>query len=28
MLKRYKRFFADLTLNGEPITAHVPNTGS
>ncbi len=28
MLKRYKRFFADLTLDGELITAHVPNTGS
>ena len=26
--KRYKRFFADIELNGELITAHVPNTGS
>ena len=27
-LKRYKRFFADIDLNGQPVTAHVPNTGS
>lgn len=27
-LKRYKRFFADVRLNGEVIVAHVPNTGS
>lgn len=27
-VKRYKRFFADLELNGEVVTAHVPNTGS
>lgn len=27
-LKRYKRFFADIELGGEIITAHVPNTGS
>ncbi len=27
--KRYKRFFADVTLdNGEEVTAHTPNTGS
>jgi len=25
---RYKRFFADIELNGEIVTAHVPNTGS
>lgn len=25
---RYKRFLADIDLNGELITAHVPNTGS
>lgn len=29
LIKRYKRFFADLCLeNGEIITAHCPNTGS
>lgn len=29
ILKRYKRFFADVELdNGEQITAHTPNTGS
>jgi sugar fermentation stimulation protein A len=27
-LKRYKRFFADVELQGETVTAHVPNTGS
>lgn len=27
-LKRYKRFFADLELGGQVVTAHVPNTGS
>lgn len=27
-LKRYKRFFADLVVNGQTTTAHVPNTGS
>jgi len=28
ILKRYKRFLADVDLNGQIITAHVPNTGS
>jgi sugar fermentation stimulation protein A len=29
LLKRYKRFFADVQLtNGEIVTAHCPNTGS
>lgn len=28
LLKRYKRFFADILFEGETITAHVPNTGS
>jgi sugar fermentation stimulation protein A len=28
LVKRYKRFFADIQLDsGEPITAHCPNTG-
>ncbi len=27
-LKRYKRFFADIKVNKEIITAHCPNTGS
>lgn len=27
-VKRYKRFFADVLLNGELVTAHVPNSGS
>lgn len=27
-LKRYKRFFADVLVNGEVVVAHVPNTGS
>jgi len=26
--KRYKRFLADIDLDGELLTAHVPNTGS
>ena len=26
--KRYKRFFADIKVNKETITAHCPNTGS
>ena len=28
LLKRYKRFFADIDFKGEVITAHLPNTGS
>ena len=28
LIKRYKRFFADIKLNQETITAHCPNTGS
>lgn len=27
-IKRYKRFFADVLVNGEVVIAHVPNTGS
>lgn len=27
-LKRYKRFFADVVINGETVIAHVPNSGS
>ncbi len=27
-VKRYKRFFADIKLNKEVVTAHCPNTGS
>ena len=28
LVKRYKRFFADVKLNKEIVTAHCPNTGS
>ena len=28
LVKRYKRFFADIKVNKEIITAHCPNTGS
>lgn len=28
LLKRYKRFFADIQFQDKQITAHVPNTGS
>jgi len=28
LIKRYKRFFVDVELNGQIITAHCPNTGS
>lgn len=28
LLKRYKRFFADIELDGKVVVAHVPNTGS
>lgn len=28
LLKRYKRFFADVELDGSVVVAHVPNTGS
>ena len=27
-IKRYKRFFVDVKLNGKIVTAHCPNTGS
>ena len=27
-IKRYKRFFVDVKINGRLITAHCPNTGS
>ena len=27
-IKRYKRFFVDVKLNNEVVTAHCPNTGS
>ena len=28
LINRYKRFFADIKLNKEIVTAHCPNTGS
>ena len=28
LVKRYKRFFADIKINDEIVTAHCPNTGS
>ena len=28
LLKRYKRFFADIKVNNKIVTAHCPNTGS
>ncbi len=28
LIKRYKRFFADVEINKEIVTAHCPNTGS
>ena len=28
LIKRYKRFFTDVKINNEVITAHCPNTGS
>ena len=28
LVKRYKRFFADIKLNKKVVTAHCPNTGS
>ncbi len=28
LIKRYKRFFVDVKLNEETVTAHCPNTGS
>ena len=28
LIKRYKRFFVDINVNGQIITAHCPNTGS
>lgn len=27
-IKRYKRFFTDVEINGEILTVHNPNTGS
>ena len=28
LVKRYKRFFIDIKLDKETVTAHCPNTGS
>ena len=28
LIKRYKRFFVDIKINGRTVTAHCPNTGS
>ena len=28
LIKRYKRFFADIKLDNEIVVAHCPNTGS
>ena len=28
LIKRYKRFFVDVRINKEIVTAHCPNTGS
>ena len=28
LIKRYKRFFVDVKINGNSVTAHCPNTGS
>ena len=28
LIKRYKRFFADVKVNGEILTSYCPNTGS
>ena len=28
LIKRYKRFFTDVQLTNEVVTAHCPNTGS
>ena len=28
LIKRYKRFFVDIKINKEIVTAHCPNTGS
>ena len=28
LIKRYKRFFTDVNIDGVKVTAHCPNTGS